>query len=182
MVFLPGASRRMPTERRQEKWWKRSGGWENRGTRILAPRSTRHLNSARKFLERALELGKESHPRYDFMPIHEDRSDIRRIFVNKIFSRGWQNGHTLQCWPYRGQNSISLRVIFFLPSFLSFFLSLCCFHVVTNWGKNKIDTGLPWTEYYNGPMTGGDPCFFPLPFEGNTTLWNLPADLALASV
>lgn len=48
MVFLPGVSRRMPTERERDT---EAGKVVEEGVveRILAPRSTRHLNSARKF-------------------------------------------------------------------------------------------------------------------------------------
>lgn len=46
MVFLPGASRRMPTERRQEKWWK----WWLRESRDENPCSS--FNSTFKFSEK----------------------------------------------------------------------------------------------------------------------------------
>lgn len=84
-----------------------------------------------------------------------------RIFVNKIFAEEGDKMVTRSSAdPSRGSKLDIYATRFFL----------CCFHIVTLFLGDKIDTGDCRTGYYNGSVTGDTDSLFLLffPFGKNT--------------
>jgi len=84
--------------------------------------------------------------RHEFGQREHFRAHNERIFVNKIFGEGDKMviRSSADPSPGGGQNSISMRGEIFL----------CCFHIVTLFLGDKIDTRDCRTGYYNGSVTG----------------------------